>query len=414
MEEVTRIEDGKAVIYRRGGVFYARIHIGPNQYKYKSLKTGNTSNAIAAGRRFCYQLEFKQEHGLPINDTKLSIVIDAYIKYRENEFKHKRTKLGMLRQIKRNLKFWREYVGDKPIASITGMHLDAFVDWRRSYYSGDRAAKMHHNAKLQCSDKEIVFNLMTITMLLKWAQSRGYLGKAALPKSSFKMKKVRVRPAFELNDYRKLWRQLIKWERACTNPEHLHTRQLLRDYVLILANSGMRVGEANNLKIRDVQKFSDGFGRTNCRFVVRGKTGERDVIPRASAVKYVDRLILRKNNPQPDDWLFAMKSGSKVITLADQFNKVMDAAGISENAGNEKHSLYSLRHFYAVMSLRTGIPVWDVSRNMGTSVEMIEKYYGRNATTLSLATTLGGKPLTKKKTTSKVHKEEQLTSGEAA
>ena len=85
MEEVTRIEEGKAVIFRRGGVFYARVHIGPNEYKFKSLHTGNTSTAIAAGRRFMHHLEFKQEHGLPINDTKLTDVIDLYIKYREDE-----------------------------------------------------------------------------------------------------------------------------------------------------------------------------------------------------------------------------------------------------------------------------------------------------------------------------------------
>jgi integrase len=57
----------------------------------------------------------------------------------------------------------------------------------------------------------------------------------------------------------------------------------LTDYVLILANSGLRVGEANNLKIRDLELFEDDLGRRNYRFKVKGKTGERDVILRASA-----------------------------------------------------------------------------------------------------------------------------------
>ena len=57
--------------------------------------------------------------------------------------------------------------------------------------------------------------------------------------------------------------------------------------MLILANCGMRVGEANSLRRRDVIPFTDDKGRQSYRFIVRGKTGERDVIPRATAAKYV-------------------------------------------------------------------------------------------------------------------------------
>ena len=91
-----------------------------------------------------------------------------------------------------------------------------------------------------------------------------------------------------------------------------------------------------------------------------------------------------------------MKTGTKVITLIDQFDKVIDAAGMRTNTHGEKFSLYSLRHFYAVMGLRGGIGIYDIARNMGTSVQMIQSYYGRQATPLSMATTLGGKAVAKK------------------
>ena len=38
-------------------------------------------------------------------------------------------------------------------------------------------------------------------------------------------------------------------------------RELLRDYVLVLANSGMRTGDANSLRIRDVIPFKDEMKR---------------------------------------------------------------------------------------------------------------------------------------------------------
>jgi integrase len=114
----------------------------------------------------------------------------------------------------------------------------------------------------------------------------------------------------------------------------------------------MRVGEANNLKLCDLTPFLDGLGRRNYCFKVKGKTGERDVILRASAAKSVDRLLSRRNGTNPDDWLFAMANGSRVITLTDQFDKVLRLANMPRNSYGYKYTLYSLRHFYAVQSLR--------------------------------------------------------------
>jgi integrase len=117
-----------------------------------------------------------------------------------------------------------------------------------------------------------------------------------------------------------------------------YTRELLRDYVLILANSGMRVGEANNLRESDLIKFTDELGRENYRFVVDGKTGRREVVMKADAVRYIERTLERNalwkgnwstdaaNNKQrkrpaeKQDWLFRMPDGSKIITLADQLD----------------------------------------------------------------------------------------------
>ena len=61
-----------------------------------------------------------------------------------------------------------------------------------------------------------------------------------------------------------------------------------------------------------------------------------------------------------------MRDGSRVITLIDQFDKVLDLAGITHNSHGDKYTLHSLRHFYAVLSLRRGIGVFDVARNMST------------------------------------------------
>lgn len=394
MEDAVRLEDGRLVVYKRGGKYHARICTGPNQYLNRSLKTGNRDVAQNAGLRLYHQMMAKAELGLPLVSKTLNDALDEYVAYRTKLAEQGHTSDGMLRQIIRVARFWREFAGKRPVITMDNAALKDFVTWRRDYYAGRSQARLPQNAKRHPTDNEIVYNVTIMKAVLRWAHERGYLGTLSPPTYTFIAKKKRVRPAFELPEYRLLLRGLLKWERACERPDLLHTRQLLRDYVLILANSGMRVGEANNLRNRDVRPFTDGLGRKNYRFIVRGKTGERDVIPRASSARYVEKVMARKADPRPDDWFFSMRDGSRIITLIDQFDKVLALSGVERNSAGDKYSLYSLRHFYAVMGLRSGIGVFDIARNMGTSVQMIQQYYGKQATPMSMATTLGGRSRT--------------------
>ena len=84
-----------------------------------------------------------------------------------------------------------------------------------------------------------------------------------------------------------------------------------------------------------------------------------------------------------------MPDGSKIISLIDQLNAALREAGIVRSSFGEKYTVYSLRHFYAVNALRSGVGVFEVARNMGTSVQMIQEYYGKQATPGVFATRLG-------------------------
>jgi integrase len=48
--------------------------------------------------------------------------------------------------------------------------------------------------------------------------------------------------------------------------------------ILILAHSGIRVGEARHLRWRDVSSTKTLGGQKRLLFTVRGKTGEREVV----------------------------------------------------------------------------------------------------------------------------------------
>lgn len=387
MEEARYLEDDKLVVFKRTKHFYARIYVGPKQYIWRSLKTQDLNQAIKYARKLFYTYEDRVEQGLAFTPKSFATVIDEYVKWREKDHKQGRTSEQMLRQIKRVQKFWREYAGKKKIEQIDDKVLKNFIPWRKDYYSKYKV--LPKNAKINPTDKTLQWEMMLGKAIVKWAHEEGYRGKAPLPTVTFTPKKKRVRPAFELPEYRKLWRTMHGRILKAQDARVRKSRELLRDYVLILANSGMRVGEANNLRIRDIIEFRDDKGRKNYRFIVRGKTGEREVILRANAASHVDRHMKAREGADKDEWFFAMQNGSQIITLADQFDEVLKQSGIIKNSYGEKFSLYSLRHFYAIMALRKGIGVFEVSRNMGTSVQMIQQYYGRQATAATFATRLG-------------------------
>ena len=118
MEGARYLEDGKLTVFRRAGIYYARIRISPRQYIWRSLKTSNEQAAVDLGRRLLFQIEQRADQGLPPKSKLFSAVIDDYIRHRERDHRHGGTSAGMLRQIVRVSKFWREYAGQLAVEAI--------------------------------------------------------------------------------------------------------------------------------------------------------------------------------------------------------------------------------------------------------------------------------------------------------
>jgi integrase len=436
------LEDGKVLLYTRNGIFQARVYRGDRRYISRTLKTVKLEEARRLARRFFYEIEIKRDEGLPLQTRTFALVINEYTMLREREYERSKmskindstqevTSIYMLRQIKRVSKFWLAYCGKKEVDKIDNSVLKDYISWRKEYYHKLPERLRPKNYSINPADKTLEWESTYAKTVLKYAKERGYLGNKPLPDYRYKAERRIVRPTFTVPEYKKLYTRMRKWIKETDNESWRYTRELLRDYVLILSNSGMRVGEANNLKEGDVVEFKDELGRKNYLFNVQGKTGKRTVIPRANAVRYVERNIKRNEEwtarqaalsldkkPSSNEqvkipanrrkvgsvrtsgidkskstglWFFRMADGEQVITLIDQFRALLDSIGLSKNRDGLAYTLYSLRHFYAVEMLRKGkVGVFDIARNMGTSVQIIEQYYGKQATPMALATKLGG------------------------
>jgi integrase len=411
------LEGGKVLIYLRNGIFQARIYIGDRRYLSKSLKTSILTEAQTLARKFLYETEYKQQEGLPLNSRTFSDVLNEYLKFREQQYeqslksgakpeRNQTVSIHMLRQIRRVSKFWHEYCGKLPILKVDNSTLIDYIAWRKDYYHRKSPDKIPRNAKPNPTDSTLLWETTLAKTVLRWAHDRGYRGNTQLPTWHYKKQNRIVRPTFTPLEYKRVYERMRAWIQETDDAEYKYTRELLRDYVLILANSGMRVGEANNLKESDIEQFVDERGRKNYMLQVKGKTGSRIVIPRTGTVAYIERVLARnavrkaetaprttrspkRKQDSKQGWFFSMYDGNRVVTLIDQFQTVLESIGLLANRHGERYTLYSLRHFYAVNRLRKGVPVFDVARNMGTSVQIIEQYYGKDANTLAVAASLG-------------------------
>jgi integrase len=148
----------------------------------------------------------------------------------------------------------------------------------------------------------------------------------------------------------------------------------LHDYVLFMANTGIRPDEANRLEYRDVAIVDDdATGETILEIEVRGKRGVGYCKSMTGAVVPFQRLKER-NNPQPTDPVFPK---SHHILL----NTILDEEGLKFDREGNRRTAYSLRHTYICLRLMEGADIYQIAKNCRTSVEMIEKYYASHIKT---------------------------------
>jgi integrase len=229
----------------------------------------------------------------------------------------------------------------------------------------------------------------------------GYMSKIHLPALQNDGTKSEPRPVFTKTEYKTLTSFMATWCKKGHTQRTKDMRELLRDYVLILANTGMRHGtEALGLKWKDIAWITTD-GERYLQFTVDGKTGKRTLIARHNTQDYLERLQLR--NPaisklsfdalikkRVNDDVFKLRDGTTTENLGATFRHLLRDCKLNRK-GEKNKTLYSLRHTYAHFAiLEEHMDVYTLSKQMGTSVKMIEQYYG-HVTPATVASKLAGK-----------------------
>lgn len=211
--------------------------------------------------------------------------------------------------------------------------------------------------------------VVTLRQVLKTATRHGWLEH--LPDLSppyLTQGKISHRPWFSPKEYKQLYEATRRKIRTTKMSHYKKHAEDLHDFVLFMANTGLRPDEVYLIEHRDIEIVRDAStDEIILEIDVRGKRGMGYCKSMPNAVRPYQRIVAR-NQPKPMDKVFPVKH----LRL---FNTVLEEEGLKFTRDGKRRTAYSLRHTYISLRLMEGADIYQVAKNCRTSVEMIEKYY---------------------------------------
>lgn len=381
MPEVHELMGGELRVYRRENSSFWQCSTFLNGKNYrKSTKEDSLSRAKDFAEDWYLEMRDKNRAGLlkrpePTFNDAADRFESEYEVITEGE--RSETYVG---QLKNNLRVHlRPFFGDKGVSEITA---GLIQDYRIARIQNPRSGKRPGRSQLH-------HEIITLRHVMKAAQRMGWI--TAIPDLSMpyrKAAKVEHRAWFSPQEYRKLY--MATRERTKNPPAPFIKRWRwvygqFHDYVLFMANTGLRPDEAALLQFRDVKIVKDrDSGETILEIEVRGKRGTGYCKSTTGAVvpfkRLRDRVRADGMRPTPTDLMFPDGTPRALM------NTVLGELELKLDREGKRRTCYSLRHTYICIRLMEGADIYQIAKNCRTSVEMIEKYYAAHLkTTLDAA-----------------------------
>ena len=414
-------EDVEAYIYKRGdtksGIWYFRIWDSKRQKAvFKSLKTTDKIAALTRARKLYVDVKGKIDRGERLKEITTRELVTLWKKELQSQITdipHRGIVMGTYK-VKRNfLNNWLEYVEEElgykktPIDKIKPYMTRNFAKWmeakpkKTSLQTGSRCREKINN---NCNE--------IVRMYHKLAVRDRYIGVDGIPqidRLKYEIDETVKRHIPTLEQYDKyIFYLKRKYFTKKHNPslciskkglKELEVRKIFAEFILILANGGFRTKELLGIKFKEITPLlnptDDDIKQGNIVLEIRkenSKTGRRRSVV-APLRKRIDRLIETYKRlgvtHEPDDFLFINvlspnRNHYGRMIMYQRLKKTLVASGLQEELDAEHKSIspYSFRHFYCYLRLIHGVPIHILAKNMGTSVEKIEKNYGHINTQL--------------------------------
>jgi len=279
--------------------------------------------------------------------------------------------------------FWDERKME--ISDVNYDAINEFVRWRKER---PKRKGFGYDKSLTVKAKTIEGDYIILRKMLKLAVRQNWI--RALPEFPKLSPAKDYRSWFDEDEYRSLLkgarRHIKEVGKEGTKNKNKNDPRLktmaedLHDWILFQAHTGCRVGESQAVRVRDVHDIhGDGSDPKDYMYIyVSGKTGRREVVGLYGAVKAYHRLVARHKKGR-DDLLFTRKYNWQFGKLLESIPCKNSTSGTLrlDDRGMRRDSV-SLRHYFAMARLLYGnVDVFDLATQMGTSVKIIQNFYGK-------------------------------------
>ncbi len=362
--------DGRIVMYKRKDhskrpKWNVRLKLPDTKgYVVKSTRTADFDE----GRRFAEDLFFKLEgkvrRGEVIRSPSFKKVakeylsqVDYILRDRTDQYKGFQETVIRLHLL--------PYFDNTPLDQISEDMMSEFVSSQFREHNLSNVTVRHHQTVMK--------------KVFDFGRRKGYIRDIPeIPKPKLV---INNRSDFSKDEWRRLYTFMRDWVQH-PNSRIRRQRLYLQNYILILGNSGIRCGtETRNLKWADISSTKNLTGEERVVIRVKGKTNLRDVVCNEGIERYFKRLYEQRTEelgapPPATECVMVNPNGKPIQSFKKSFNSLMEQVGMSvDNRGNRR-TPYSIRHTYITMRLMEGVNVYQLASNAGTSIEMIENYYG--------------------------------------
>jgi len=375
---------GKAIIYttlKSGGNYYVRMRLTlEKKYLRQSLRTSDLDTAVQRAEDFVLKTLSDIQSGKKMFGMTLGELANEYLEYRKDDIGLETgITEGRWKTIKTYINALLRY--KTPKIKLSELDVDScyeYLKWRNSDHPGISPVTVRNEQA-------------TINHLMKYAFRNQH---THFEKFRFKEIKLRGgrdqrrRGIFENDEYRRLYKFMRKWVNEVKKDpdEKIYLERLLiRDCILIAANTMLRVGELWQLKWKDIKNIYKAKTNTGkevhiVELNVRAETSKVRTarIVKARGGEYFKRLRQRSNFTSPNDFIFTQIESPNRFrreSFYSYWHELMERTKIVDYK-ERKLTWYSLRHYGITTRLRAEIDITTLADIAGTSIAQIEKHYG--------------------------------------
>ena len=376
--------EGRIFLYKRPNSknFQCRLKVeGIRGYDITSTKTSNLGTALKYAEDRYEDLKYKKRYNLPLKTKTFRQIYNDWFaradksKYRQ-DFYTSRAKLYLF-----------PYFGDYKIEEITEDLIDNYWPWRKNYYKL-HPEMINGNVAVVPSVSSLRMEKTAIKEVLEYACAKGYI--RVVPQIKFKPRKATERrDEFTEEEYHKILESFsVPYNMNNKDKDIFYSekyradvayqRRMIYWIIVFMANTGVRPSEVYKIKWKHIKIHNEnGRNLLYVNIVENNKTGKRTVVSNPEAYECYTTLQLFSKYKKADDYLFNNYfDGSPMKNWSKTFKTELEKLNLYISENGKPRPPYSLRHYYATERLLKGVSVYDLARNMGTSVKQIEKHSG--------------------------------------